>query len=700
MRLTAGCLEAGFEHFTALLELPREISDICTRDVLESCRQRGAGDGKHVYQFCGQTVCKRTVLRLLGVGESRVLRIEAGRPDMRSSAPAKGKTHPLEGPRAADAFSFLWGVYATEAEYSPYATSVPAVGDGVEAKEELAAAAERILASGDGAPELPSVRQAIRQHDRLLRKVLPPGNKKELYTQYVAQRNGAPTASYTTFKRVFRRHYAHLLGRDRFSKHAQCDECSELKALMHSARDPVERCRWACRLVDHQDAQQRDRQVYYKVRELSHRGLVLCIMQDGSDQERYRVVRVCRAAKEMEEAGPCPRLKLVGSLVHGVCACFSVLEDDLPKNTQTTVELLFSAIEVARRKLDESGKAFPPELWVQVDNTPAENKNQHLFSAMASLVAKGIFQTATVAFLRKGHTHEDLDGLWGVNAGELDHVTAWDTPDEIIEHTQRVMSRTLGAVPVVVWKLDFVRRWNDWKEGLGVEGFPGVTGKGSPHWFHFCLRRDLPIDLLPRVANPTVTGDPMDVMLEVREFMADVQPSQDIIVVAPARFAALVPGAPCEVLPRYPVCARMQHQLAVFCERLLRHYPEKTAAAAYIRQWMSRTSTDGLNRPLRLRFLERKGARTGAPHARGAATGVEQHCVYPVKAVSVTRSEARAVHRGFKRARGETHPPMDFEAYLSARASQGASPEEARQEWNGLIIIQSADRAACAGESA
>ena len=254
----------------------------------------------------------------------------------------------------------------------------------------------------------------------------------------------------------------------------------------------------------------------------------------------------------------------------------------------------------------------------------------------------------------------------------------------------RVMSATLGDLPVITRKLDYVRTWNTWKSGLGVEGLPGITGKGSPHYYRFSLRRDVPNASLHRVAGE---GDPFDVMLEAKEFMADVELSQDIIPVVPAARAAFLPIAPCAVLPRYYICDKLRRNLTVFCERLLRHFPERGAAVTYIRSWMNRTTSYGLNSPLRLHFLERADAHSSETSTSARGGVVRQHCVYPVKRVTVTRAESRAQHRGMKRAREEV-APMSFDAYIAQRLSQGASLEDAQREWNGMVIIQSASASA------
>ena len=141
VRLSDGVLKAGFEHFTTLTQLPSEVADLCLRDLLDSCRKPGADDGRCMYAFSGQRICKRALLKLLGVGVSRVTRVEAGRPDGRGRLPGATEGHPQETAVAADAFSYLWGVCETEAECSPTASSIPAVGKNDDAKQEILAAA-------------------------------------------------------------------------------------------------------------------------------------------------------------------------------------------------------------------------------------------------------------------------------------------------------------------------------------------------------------------------------------------------------------------------------------------------------------------------------------------------------------------------------------------------------------------------------
>ena len=406
-------------------------------------------------------------------------------------------------------------------------------------------------------------------------------------------------------------------------------------------------------------------------------------MQDGSDQEKYRVVRVLRMSKGMSGAGQCPRLKLLGSLAHGIAACFYIIEEDVVKDSQLTVEALFTTIEESKREYAKQGKSMPEHLWVQVDNAPGENKNQHVFTAVAGLVAKGVFKSATIAFLRVGHTHEDLDGLWGVNATVLGKVTQWDSPNEIIQHTRRVMEATLGRLHVLVQRLDFVRPWKAWNSPLGVAGFKGVTGKGSPHYYRFSRREDLPAELLPRV---DAVGDPKDVMLEIKEFMASPELCQDIVCVIPAAHIDAAGPPPSSVLPRATIGPKMKADLKKFIDALKIQFPERTGAMDYITEWMTRSTSCGLTTPHLLTFFDHRCA-AGPPVFAAPASIMTLHHQYPVKAVQVTRVEAREIGQGAKRARSGP-ANMEFTAYVAHRVSQGHSAEDAQREWNGMALLR------------
>ena len=291
----------------------------------------------------------------------------------------------------------------------------------------------------------------------------------------------------------------------------------------------------------------RGRQVYYKMRAASQAGDVLCIMQDASDQSKYRIVRTTRPPKEFGHTW-CPKMKLLGGLAHGYVGCFWLLEEDMQRSgPDATLESIMTIIEEARRCCKQQGKQLPPHLWVQLDNTPAENKNRFLLEALAILVDRQVYASATAAFLRVGHTHEDLDGLWGINQTVLGKQLSWDCPEDIIGHTRRVMEGLLATERTFVEKLDFIRDWKGWMAPLDVR-FKGIAnGPGSQHFYRFWRRENVPADLLEYL--PADSGLPGDVFMEVRQFMADPTPCQAMELVLHQGESNLLDAVPSGLAP-------------------------------------------------------------------------------------------------------------------------------------------------------
>jgi hypothetical protein len=56
---------------------------------------------------------------------------------------------------------------------------------------------------------------------------------------------------------------------------------------------------------------------------------------------------------------------------------------------------------------------LPPNLNVQMDNVVGDNKNWFVFYFWSFLVTKGIFKEVYVTFMLVGHTHDDIDALFG-----------------------------------------------------------------------------------------------------------------------------------------------------------------------------------------------------------------------------------------------------------------------------------------------
>ncbi|CAM9534541.1 unnamed protein product [Pylaiella littoralis] len=52
------------------------------------------------------------------------------------------------------------------------------------------------------------------------------------------------------------------------------------------------------------------------------------------------------------------------------------------------------------------------DVFIQVDNTVSENKNNHLLGFLAAMVARGAVRTVTLCFMLVGHTHIQIDQVF------------------------------------------------------------------------------------------------------------------------------------------------------------------------------------------------------------------------------------------------------------------------------------------------
>ena len=85
----------------------------------------------------------------------------------------------------------------------------------------------------------------------------------------------------------------------------------------------------------------------------------------------------------------------------------------------TLTKALLKGAEICRESLlptveePEGAKQLPPIMTLQLDNACADNKNRWVFAFCSMLVYKRIFREVYINFLIVGHTHEDIDALFG-----------------------------------------------------------------------------------------------------------------------------------------------------------------------------------------------------------------------------------------------------------------------------------------------
>ncbi len=259
---------------------------------------------------------------------------------------------------------------------------------------------------------------------------LPPGSMFEYWQQY----NSLYTdhkCSFRYFWAIWERDWKHRLKFRQKLQHAVCPTCVQHKLLIRQlGGDAIRRQKQVEAFQAHKEDQRKDRQVYWRLRaEARLDRTVVVLIIDGMDQAKFAYPRAeCLKSKDLEGLQR-PRLHVNGCIVHGHDVLVAVSRADFSKGTNVTCELIaHSLTRLKNRGLDLTHAC----VHVQLDNTSSSNKNNHLVRFMASVVGSGRVAAMQANFLRKGHTHEDIDQLFGRLASWIVRHHTVQTPEQYV----------------------------------------------------------------------------------------------------------------------------------------------------------------------------------------------------------------------------------------------------------------------------
>ena len=643
--------------------------------------------GQVAYAIAGTRVCRLALERLLGIGRARAKRVKKGLQDGRRLKRPAAKFR--RGEAWSEIYGHLWRVYESVAEMraDESVVIVDRNNPTAELEPEHRRAAETFKCELGRERCFGAAGSRLLSTDGLPRKYLPPGCPKDHWWTFLSTPGYERFAkSYGRFKAVWKECFQDILSFNTFDTHSQCSTCSELKAAIRSAPDMATKTRQAEFYNQHLQRQWRDRLIYWRVRALSREkdGGWLCIMIDGADQAKFRVLKAQRWPSDFDGVHR-PKVQVVGCLAHGYECSFNIREEDVGKGSEFTLEVLTRCLERVFAKCDAEGTCRPVHLWLQSDNTSGENKNQWIQRYLATLVDRAIFRSAVDAYLIKGHTHEDLDGHFGVMSGHIAGQMDWDTPQEMAGHIQRRMARHLHPLHVSAGTIGDVRNWKEWLAPLGdiptVGGIAGITGKAASHYWHYCRRCDLPAEVAGNVRAPQDSVDPNDVVVMEKEFMSSKDLRQHVITFCQPGASWLLPTSPATWKPRDKFQPAFVKDLDNMAELVMRHFPEKAAAVNYLQAWLSRPRLP-VGPPPALALFSRQQRRQTPRHS--AAVGPALHAVTSagsgqVQCMSLKRRRAASKAGTF----ASRITSVSLQTWVDFRESQGKSADEAVLEWRG-----------------
>ena len=125
---------------------------------------------------------------------------------------------------------------------------------------------------------------------------------------------------------------------------------------------------------------------------------------------------------------------------------------------------------------------WPSTLFLQLDNTSKENKNQYVFAYLTHLVNTGVFKTIYLSFLVPGHTHEDIDQLFSVLTKALRKKDAYT-----FEQWKSIVDGAFNDEFNKIYHVEYLWSTLDYRSWLGELSQNVYTGYRKT--YHFRIRK-------------------------------------------------------------------------------------------------------------------------------------------------------------------------------------------------------------------
>ncbi len=104
--------------------------------------------------------------------------------------------------------------------------------------------------------------------------------------------------------------------------------------------------------------------------------------------------------------------KIIGAKQHGFARSFYRTYPHVSSGTNIAIQVLESEITKRMEHCKKTNTLMPQVLYLQIDGGP-ENTSKSFYAYIDQLLELGIFKQIDVCRLPVGHTHEDIDALFG-----------------------------------------------------------------------------------------------------------------------------------------------------------------------------------------------------------------------------------------------------------------------------------------------
>lgn len=286
----------------------------------------------------------------------------------------------------------------------------------------------------------------------------------------------------------------------------KCDRCFHLIEESKKQLDDAQKAMLKAELIDHRRTASDERDSYAdRVRSSRVPGnRILSIAFDGASSvqlpHEYPAPRMITNSPRLE-------MLLYGTITHTWKR--RRLYYSPPAFTHdVNYVLTVLSLEIACA-LRDNPRFDPTTLYLQADNCGSQNKNQYLFAFIAVLLFNGWFTDIHYNFLSVGHTHDDVDGMFGLFASQRKktHRSAPTFPELIhaVTSGQKPLFKAEEFIHIGgVWD------WRAYVQGMQVIQFLNLRDFKDCRSFHFRRTADgvrLRYRRTSNDAEPWIGGD-------------------------------------------------------------------------------------------------------------------------------------------------------------------------------------------------
>lgn len=219
---------------------------------------------------------------------------------------------------------------------------------------------------------------------------LAVGNKNQIYNKFYVEHEASPDFAHVKMLSLsyFYRLWPDHVTTPKENSFTKCDICKKFKTNLAQTAPHSQRVTWVKEFDEHLEHQMLERKQYYRNREhaRSHPDEAISIIIDGASQGLHTLPFFGKNPPKALFGLPGYDLHVMGALVHHYGPRIFLHDKSTETGPNNTIEVLYRTLcELPVDKL-------PRLLYLQLDNTPSDNKNHHVLEFCTWLVDAGVFE--------------------------------------------------------------------------------------------------------------------------------------------------------------------------------------------------------------------------------------------------------------------------------------------------------------------